>query len=70
MADKAIEVLLEEGRSFPPPKDFKKSAHVKSAEIFARARRNPEAFWAKAAKKSWEGLTFECSDTSLIAPAE
>lgn len=51
MADKAIEVLLDERRNFPPPKDFKKSANVKSAGIFTTARKNPQAFWAKAAKE-------------------
>jgi hypothetical protein len=49
MADKPIEVLLKEGRSFPPPRSFKKSAHAKSA-TFNSARKNPQAFWAKAAK--------------------
>ncbi|HWH79299.1 MAG TPA: AMP-binding protein, partial [Candidatus Binatus sp.] len=50
MADKAIEVLLDERRNFPPPKEFKKSAHIKSANIYNTARKNPQAFWAKAAK--------------------
>ena len=51
MPDKAIEVLLDEKRNFPPPKEFKKSAHAKSASIFSSARKNPQAFWAKAAKE-------------------
>ncbi len=51
MADKAIEVLLDEKRNFPPPKQFKKFANVKSASIFNSARKNPQAFWAKAAKE-------------------
>ena len=51
MPDKAIEVLLDEKRNFPPPKTFKKSAHAKSAGIFTSARKNPQAFWAKAAKE-------------------
>src|SRR4029077_4050796 len=51
MADKAIEVLLDEKRNFPPPKQFKKSANAKSAGIFNSARKNPQAFWAKAAKE-------------------
>ena len=51
MADKAIEVLLDEKRNFPPPKEFKKSANVKSASVFNTARKNPQAFWAKAAKE-------------------
>ena len=51
MADKAIEVLLDEKRNFPPPKQFKKSAHAKSQSVFSSARKNPQAFWAKAAKE-------------------
>ena len=51
MADKAIEVLLDEKRNFPPPKEFKKSANIKSAGVFNTARKNPQAFWAKAAKE-------------------
>ena len=30
---------------------FKKSAHAKSASVFTSARKNPQAFWAKAAKE-------------------
>jgi len=51
MADKAIEVLLDGKRNFPPPKEFKKSAHARSASILNSARKNPQAFWAKAAKE-------------------
>ena len=51
MPDKAIEVLLDEKRNFPPPKQFKKTAHARSANIFNSARKNPQAFWAKAAKE-------------------
>ena len=51
MADKAIEVLLDERRNFPPPKEFKKSANVKNTRVFTAARKNPQAFWAKAAKE-------------------
>ena len=50
MADKAIEVLLHERRNFPPPKDFKKSANAKNTGVYNSARRDPLAFWAKAAK--------------------
>jgi acetyl-CoA synthetase len=42
---------LEEKRSFPPPKQFKKSANAKSASAFTSAQKNPQAFWAKAAKE-------------------
>ena len=51
MADKPIEVLLDERRNFPPPKEFKKSANMKNAGTFSSARKNPQAFWAKAAKE-------------------
>ena len=51
MADKAIETLLEEGRSFHPPNSLKKSAHVKSKAVFDQARKDPEKFWATAAKE-------------------
>ena len=51
MADKAIEVLLDEKRNFLPPEKFKKSANVRSASVFNTARKNPQAFWAKAAEE-------------------
>ena len=44
MSDKAIEVLLQERRSFPPPKALKKSAHVRSEQVFAKARKDPKGF--------------------------
>jgi hypothetical protein len=50
MQDKALEVLLDEKRNFPP-KAFKKSAHARSASILNSARKNPQAFWAKAVKE-------------------
>jgi hypothetical protein len=56
MSDKAIEVLLDEKRNFLP-----QSAHGKSASVFNSARKNPQAFWAQAAKElEWfkPGKTF------------
>ncbi len=45
--------VLEE-KAVPPPKEFSKRAHVKSLEeyrqIYDRAARDPEAFWAEQAK--------------------
>ena len=76
MADKAIEVLLDKKRNFPPPKQSKKSANVKSASVFASARKNPQAFWAKAAKelqwfkprkKSWNGILHGPSGLSVAS---
>jgi len=66
VADKAIEVLLEEKRSFSPPKPFKKSAHVTNKKVFEQARKNPQKFWATAAKeldwfKPWKKvLEWDC----------
>jgi hypothetical protein len=40
MADKAIEVLLDEKRNFPPPKEFQKLAHARSVSVFASAMRD------------------------------
>ena len=66
MADKAIEVLLEEKRSFSPPKPFKISAHVTNKKVFEQASKNPQKFWATAAKeldwfKPWKKvLEWDC----------
>jgi acetyl-CoA synthetase len=46
-----IEALLKEGRKFPPPKPFTKTARVKSSAIYAEAKRNPLRFWERQAKE-------------------
>ena len=46
-----IQALLKEGRKFPPPKSFAKAARVKSAKIYAEARRNPLRFWERQARE-------------------
>jgi acetyl-CoA synthetase len=51
MADKPIEVLLQERRSFPPPKSFKKSANMRNSGLFAKAKKDPKGFWTQAAKE-------------------
>jgi acetyl-CoA synthetase len=45
----AIEALLQEGRTFPPPPEFKKDALVVDAEIYDEAERDWEGFWARQA---------------------
>jgi len=49
----SIESVLTENRSFPPPADFAKLAHVKSfadyEAMYARAAADPEGFWAEIA---------------------
>ncbi|MGH9347668.1 MAG: acetate--CoA ligase [Vicinamibacterales bacterium] len=49
MADpKTAEIadLLQEDRTFAPPEAFRAAAHVRDEEVYARAERDPEAFWA------------------------
>ncbi len=50
-----IDSILTETRSFPPPPEFSKNAHIHSKEEYdalcARAAADPEAFWAGIAKE-------------------
>ncbi|MFN0252582.1 MAG: acetate--CoA ligase [Kofleriaceae bacterium] len=55
----SIESVLTENRSFPPSAEFAASASVSSMaayeELYARADRDPEAFWAEVAGEvAWE----------------
>jgi len=49
MPEATIEALLAEGRTFPPPPEFKKTAHITDAEIYDEAERDFEGFWARQA---------------------
>ncbi|MFO0876752.1 MAG: acetate--CoA ligase [Gemmataceae bacterium] len=60
-----ITSVLKETRTFPPPADFAKAAHVKSLAdyeaLYARAKSDPQAFWASEAQqltwaKSWDSI--------------
>jgi len=57
--DKKIEVLMTEGRTFPPSKSLSGKAHIKSMEeyekIYKRSVEDPEGFWADMAEQylSW-----------------
>jgi len=46
-----IESLLAEGRTFPPPPDFKRQALVTDAEIYDEATADPQGFWALQASQ-------------------
>ncbi len=46
-----IDVLLHENRVFRPDRAFRRRAHVRDLAVYARARRNPEAFWASCARE-------------------
>jgi acetyl-CoA synthetase len=48
---KAIEALLLEGRRFAPPAPFTARAAAADPEVYARAERDPEGFWAAAASE-------------------
>ena len=46
-----IDVLLKEKRVFKAPAAFKKQANIADPEIYRKAARNPEAFWAARARE-------------------
>src|SRR5918911_103761 len=47
----AIENLLSEGRTFPPPEGFKEGALVKDRSLYERAEADFEGFWADEARR-------------------
>jgi acetyl-CoA synthetase len=46
-----IDVLLQEHRKFPPPLAFQSHAHISSPELYARAAKDYESFWAECARE-------------------
>ncbi|MBI1949946.1 MAG: acetate--CoA ligase [Acidobacteria bacterium] len=46
-----MDVLLHENRVFRPDAAFRRRAHVRDVSVYARARGNPEAFWASCARE-------------------
>ncbi|HEV2131123.1 MAG TPA: acetate--CoA ligase, partial [Longimicrobiaceae bacterium] len=50
-SEKTLDTLLEEGRSFAPPAEFAREAHVSSDEAYGRAERDPEGYWAEWARE-------------------
>ncbi len=62
MASEAIEDLLKEGRTFPPPEHFTRDALVTGTEMHDETGADREGFWARqAAELDW----FEEWDTIL-----
>ncbi len=47
----ALAALLQEGRRFPPPRDFSRGAAVASSAIYRQAARDPVKFWEKQARE-------------------
>jgi acetyl-CoA synthetase len=50
-AQAAIEALLEEKRTFPPPEDFRAGAIIRDDEVYRRAEEDFEGFWAELARE-------------------
>ncbi len=46
-----IDNLLHEDRRFPPSDAWKKSANISDPQVYERAARDPEAFWADFARE-------------------
>ncbi len=75
MADKTIDVLMDEERKFPPPKTFSKTAHIKSLkqykELYKKSIKNPDAFWAKMAKEflHWDKKWTKVSEWDFTKPS-
>jgi len=49
-SEKSLSALLDERRTFAPSEEFKQSANWNDPEIYDRAAKNPEGFWAEQAK--------------------
>ncbi|HEV2147449.1 MAG TPA: acetate--CoA ligase [Longimicrobiaceae bacterium] len=46
MSEIPLDTLLQEDRSFPPPPEFAREAHVSDTEAYRRAEEDPEGYWA------------------------
>ena len=49
-SDQPIEALLDEERLFPPPDECSRNANMADPDIYQRAAKDPEAYWAQAAE--------------------
>ena len=68
MAEATIDDLLEEGRTFPPPEEFKKDALVVGTEVYDEADRDFEGFWARQAAELLDWFE-EWDDDPRVGPA-
>ena len=50
MKKETVNVLLKENRIFKASKDFCKSANIKDAALYRKAKKNPQKFWASCAQ--------------------
>ncbi|HEX3328027.1 MAG TPA: acetate--CoA ligase [Actinomycetota bacterium] len=49
--EKTIEALLQERRTFKPPKEFAEQANANDASVYERAEKDPDAWWAEQAER-------------------
>ena len=49
-SDQPIEALLDEERLFPAPEECSRNANMADPDIYQRAAKDPEAYWAHAAE--------------------
>jgi len=47
----AIEALLDEQRTFPPPEEFRARAHIRDESVYEEAAADPDGFWLRRAKE-------------------
>ena len=65
-SDQPIEALLDEERLFPPPEECSRNANMADPDIYQRAAKDPEAYWAQAAESlEWKEITEEQSRIPL-----
>ncbi len=46
-----LDTLLQEERTFPPPPEFARQAHVSDEEVYRRAEEDPTAYWENWARE-------------------
>jgi acetyl-CoA synthetase len=49
-SEKSLAALLDERRTFPPSKEFRARANWNDPQIYDRAQKDPEGYWAEQAK--------------------
>jgi acetyl-CoA synthetase len=76
-AESAIEVLVKEGRTFPPSEAFKAQALIKDTSIYDAAERDYDGFWLDRAREfvAWEkeptqGLQWDPPDFTFFADGQ
>ncbi len=49
-----LAALLQEGRTFPPPEEFRRQANIRDVKVYEEAQRDLEGFWgAQAERLDW-----------------